>query len=152
MSKENIPQLLFKKHHENASIPHRATAGSAGFDIRYCSDNKQPLVIKSGMPVIVPTGLCAEIPEGYELQVRSRSGLAAKGINVYNSPGTIDSDYRHEIKIILHSIRDDEFTIEHNDRIAQLVFAKVEPVQIVEVYEVSAETSRVGGFGSTGIE
>lgn len=135
-----------------ASIPNRATEGSSGFDLRAHLDC--PQVLPSLGRMIVPTGLSISLPEGYEAQVRPRSGLAAKrGITVINSPGTIDSDYRGEIGVILVNLSTDPFLVEPGERIAQLIFAKVE-VPFLALSTVCGEllqTDRgAGGFGSTG--
>ena len=126
------------------------TVNSAGMDLRaYLPDGE--LVIKPMQRALVPTGLFMEIPVGYEGQVRPRSGLAIKsGITVLNSPGTIDADYRGEVKVILINLSDADFVIKSGDRIAQLVIAKHEQPGVVEV-EVLSETERgSGGFGHTG--
>ena len=134
----------------NNALPNYETANSAGMDLRaYLPDGQ--MVIKPMQRTLVPTGLFMEIPVGYEGQVRPRSGLAIKsGITVLNSPGTIDADYRGEIKVILINLSDTDFVINSGDRIAQLVIAKCEQMEVVEV-EVLTETERgAGGFGHTG--
>lgn len=131
-------------------MPFYETVNAAGMDLRaYLPDDH--IVIKSMQRVLVPTGLFMEIPEGYEGQVRPRSGLAIKhGITVLNSPGTIDADYRGEVKIILINLSDTDFVIENGDRIAQMVFAKCEQMEMLNV-DVLGETERgTGGFGHTG--
>lgn len=131
-------------------MPFYETVNAAGMDLRaYLPDGH--IVIKSMQRVLVPTGLFMEIPEGYEGQVRPRSGLAIKhGITVLNSPGTIDADYRGEVKIILINLSDTDFVIENGDRIAQMVFAKCEQMDMLNV-DVLGETERgIGGFGHTG--
>ena len=130
-------------------LPHYATAGSSGMDVRASLDvaiSLKPLERK-----LIPTGLFMEIPEGYEVQVRPRSGLAIKqGITCLNTPGTIDSDYRGEIKIILINLSEEEQVIQPGDRIAQLIVQKVEKASFDEV-EILNETARAaGGFGHTG--
>ena len=132
------------------AMPAYETVNSAGMDLRaYLPDGE--LVIKPMQRALVPTGLFMEIPVGYEGQVRPRSGLAIKsGITVLNSPGTIDADYRGEVKVILINLSDADFVIKSGDRIAQLVIAKHEQPGVVEV-EVLSETERgSGGFGHTG--
>ncbi|MBO4567431.1 MAG: dUTP diphosphatase [Bacteroidales bacterium] len=132
------------------ALPAYETVNSAGMDLRaYLPDGE--LVIKPMQRALVPTGLFMEIPVGYEGQVRPRSGLAIKsGITVLNSPGTIDADYRGEVKVILINLSDADFVIKSGDRIAQLVIAKHEQPEVVEV-EVLSETERgAGGFGHTG--
>ena len=134
----------------NNALPAYETVNSAGMDLRaYLPDGE--LVIKPMQRALVPTGLFMEIPVGYEGQVRPRSGLAIKsGITVLNSPGTIDADYRGEVKVILINLSDADFVIKSGDRIAQLVIAKHEQPEVVEV-EVLSETERgAGGFGHTG--
>lgn len=130
-------------------LPEYETNGSAGMDIRAAISDE--FVIKSGSFALVPTNLSVEIPEGYEIQVRGRSGLAAKhGIGILNAPGTIDSDYRGEIKIILFNFSSADFIIHRGDRIAQLVLAKVTQAKF-ELTEELTETKRgKGGFGHSG--
>jgi dUTP pyrophosphatase len=119
-------------------------------DVRACLD--APLVAARGGIVTVPTGLAFEIPFGYEIQVRSRSGLARKnGIAVLNSPGTIDSDYRGELAVVLINLGTEPFTIHHGDRIAQLVCAPVLRVSLSETSSLSETDRGGGGFGSTGL-
>lgn len=134
---------------EHARAPEYATAGSAGADLR--ADVPDPVTLAPGGRALVPTGLRVRIPEGFEAQVRSRSGLAAtKGVAVLNSPGTIDSDYRGEIKVILINLGSEPFRVERGDRIAQLVFAPVVRASF-GIVECVDETPRgEGGFGSTG--
>ncbi len=138
-----LSELLYK-------LPEYATPGSAGMDIRACLEN--PIVIGPGAVELVPTGIAIAIPRGYECQVRSRSGLALKqGIFALNSPGTIDSDYRGEVKIILANFSKEPVEINHGDRIAQLVFAKHETAEF-EISDELPESARgEGGFGSTGV-
>lgn len=131
--------------------PAYATPFSAGMDIR--ADLQEPLTLNPLQRMLIPTGLYIALPEGYECQARPRSGLAVKhGITVLNSPGTIDADYRGELKILLVNLSDTPFVIEPGERIAQLVVAKHEHVEWSEV-EVLDETERgEGGFGSTGVK
>ena len=133
--------------------PEYATSGSSGFDLR--ADLETPMVIEAGKVAIVPTGLFFEIPENFEIQVRPRSGLAAKnGVTVLNTPGTVDADYRGEVKVILINLGGEPFTINHGDRIAQGVLAAVTAknyVAFVKLSSISENTERgAGGFGSTG--
>lgn len=133
--------------------PEYATSGSSGFDFR--ANLTEPMVLKSGKRAMIPTGLFFELPENFEIQVRPRSGLAAKnGVTVLNTPGTVDADYRGEIKIILINLGEEDFVINHGDRIAQGVFASVTAkniVNFVKLNEVNTNTERgAGGFGSTG--
>lgn len=133
------------------AMPAYETVNSAGMDLRaYLPDGE--LVIKPMQRALVPTGLFMEIPVGYEGQVRPRSGLAIKsGITVLNSPGTIDADYRGEVKVILINLSDTDFVIKSGDRIAQLVIAKHEQPDVVEVQTLSETERGSGGFGHTGV-
>ncbi|MBD5182599.1 MAG: dUTP diphosphatase [Bacteroidales bacterium] len=132
-------------------MPEYATAGSAGMDLR--ANLAAPLELKPGCRVLVPTGLFVELPVGFEMQLRPRSGLALKsGITLLNSPGTIDSDYRGEIGVIMANLSDTTFTISHGDRICQAVVARYARVdwQVVDSLE---ETERgAGGFGHSGVK
>ncbi len=130
-------------------LPKHETEFSAGVDLR--ANISQPMVLERFERGLIPTGLKLQIPEGYEAQVRPRSGLAFKhGITVLNSPGTIDSDYRGEIKVLLINLGSEPFTIEHGDRIAQMVVANYEKIKLKKV-EVLPKTERgSGGYGSTG--
>lgn len=133
----------------NNPLPEYATMGSSGMDIRASID--QPMVLKPSERVLVPTGLSVEIPLGYEIQVRPRSGMAIKqGITCLNTPGTIDADYRGEIKVILINLSNEPQTIQPGDRIAQLVLQKVEQIKWVPVNELADSERGAGGFGSTG--
>ena len=135
---------------DGATIPLYKTAGAAGADL--CAKISQPLTIKAGKFAMVPTGLYLEIPEGYEVQVRPRSGLAAKnGVTVLNTPGTIDSDYRGEIKVILVNLSDTDFVINNGDRIAQMVVAPVTQAEFIVSDKLSETERGTGGFGSTGV-
>lgn len=139
-------KVINRSHHQ---LPRYETALSAGMDVR--ANLSEPIVLKSLQRALVPTGLFVELPAGYEMQVRPRSGLAAKyGLTVLNSPGTIDADYRGEVKVILANLSAEDFTINDGERIAQLVVAQHAQVEWEEV-EVLSDTSRgAGGFGSTG--
>lgn len=133
----------------NNALPAYETASSAGMDLRAFVDDD--VVLKPFERKLIPTGLYIELPEGYEAQIRPRSGLAIKsGITVLNSPGTIDADYRGEIKVILINLSKDEFTIKSGDRICQMVIAKHEKAEFVEVNEISETERGAGGFGHTG--
>ncbi|MBP3416865.1 MAG: dUTP diphosphatase [Spirochaetaceae bacterium] len=135
---------------QGAILPSYQTAGAAGADV--CACLPQPIVLEPGARAMVPTGLSFEIPCGYEIQVRPRSGLAAKnGVTVLNSPGTIDSDYRGEVKVILINLGSEPFAIAHGDRIAQLIVAPVEQAQFHVVESLSSTQRGQGGFGSTGV-
>lgn len=138
-------------HEGKNPLPAYQTEGSSGVDLYANLD--APSTITFGKPVAIPTGLFLEIPKGYEAQVRSRSGLAVKhGIFCLNAPGTIDSDYRGEVKVILANVSDTPYTVEQGDRIAQLVFQKVEHVTFTEVDALTDTTRGAGGFGHTGIK
>ena len=133
----------------NHNLPHYETIASAGMDLR--ANLTEARVLKPLARSIVGTGLFIELPIGYEAQVRPRSGLAAKkGITVLNAPGTIDADYRGEIGVILVNLSNEEFTIQNGERIAQLVIAKHERAEWIEVQELSETDRGEGGFGSTG--
>ncbi len=135
----------------NHSLPAYETLASAGMDMR--ANILEPITLKSLERAMIPTGIFIELPIGYEAQVRPRSGLAAKnGITCLNSPGTVDADYRGELKVILVNLSHQDFTIENGDRIAQMVIAKHERAEW-EVVETLSETERgQGGFGSTGVK
>lgn len=136
-------------HGNNIPLPAYATSGSSGMDIHAAVENEQ--IIKSGETVLVPGGFQIEVPQGYEAQVRPRSGLAIKhSIGVMNSPGTIDSDYRGEVKVILTNFGKQDFTIRRGDRIAQLVIAPVVRAVWTEVDNVEQTARGAGGFGHTG--
>lgn len=144
--------IYFKKHNKKlpAVIPEYKTSGSAGMDL--CSSSENKIIMKSSEVKLIPTNLILEIPEGYEAQVRPRSGLAMKnGITVLNTPGTIDSDYRGEIKVLLINFGKDDFEINYGDRIAQLIVAKYIKANLIHS-EIVSETQRGdGGYGSTGV-
>lgn len=136
-------------HAEGLELPAYQTSGSSGMDLRAAID--ESIVIGSGEGAVIPIGLKLEIPIGYEGQVRTRSGVAAShGLMVLNSPGTVDADYRGEVKVILMNLGGDSVTIDRGDRIAQLVIAPVTRVVIDEVEEIEETTRGEGGFGSTG--
>ena len=137
-----------KKKHPSVPTPAYKTAGSAGCDVTASED----VVIKPGCSALVPTGLFLEVPPGYECQVRPRSGLAlSHGVTVLNSPGTIDSDYRGELQILLHNTSKLPVRVEAGDRIAQFVFAPVIRGVFHEVDELSDTERGKGGWGSTGV-
>ncbi|MCE2742062.1 MAG: dUTP diphosphatase [Fluviicola sp.] len=139
------------KNTSQHELPKYETSASAGVDLR--ANLETAITLKPLERVLVKTGLFLEIPEGFEAQVRPRSGLALKkGITVLNSPGTVDADYRGEVGVILINLSNEEFVIENGERIAQLVFARVEQANWVNV-EILSETARgEGGFGSTGVK
>ena len=131
-------------------LPAYETAGSAGMDIRAYLD--EPVTLEPGKRALIPTGLFMEIPEGYEVQIRARSGLAVKhGIGLTNGIGTIDSDYRGEIKVALINWGEEAFTVNNGDRIAQMVAAKYEKADLEQVEELSDTDRGAGGFGHTGV-
>jgi dUTP pyrophosphatase len=130
-------------------LPGYATPGSSGLDIRAAVS--EDVILSPGSFELVPTNLSVEIPEGFEIEVRPRSGLAAKfGIGVLNSPGTIDSDYRGEVKIILFNFGKENFKISRGDRVAQMVLSKVYFAELVETENLQASKRGTGGFGHTG--
>jgi len=131
-------------------LPAYATDGSAGMDIYAAVE--QDMEIKPGETVLIPTGFSIELPHGFEAQIRPRSGLAVKhSIGIMNSPGTIDSDYRGEVKIIITNFGKQNYTIRRGDRIAQMVIARYERIVWEEVHQLSETSRGSGGFGSTGI-
>lgn len=132
-------------------LPAYATTQSAGMDVR--ADIEEPVTLKPLQRQLIPTGLYIALPQGYEAQVRPRSGLALKhGITVLNTPGTVDADYRGEIGVVLVNLSDTEFTVNPGERIAQIVIAKHEQADLVEV-DVLDETERgAGGYGHTGVK
>ncbi len=134
----------------HAILPYYATAQAAGMDIAACLD--APVIIEPQTTALVPTGFAIELPEGYEAQLRPRSGLALRhSISLANAPATIDADYRGEIKVILINHGKVPFQVQHGDRIAQMVVAKVERASFVEVNALSETDRNAGGFGHTGI-
>ena len=141
-------KIINRSHH---SLPSYATEGSAGMDLR--ANLEEPFTLKSHERALIPTGLYIALPQGYEAQIRPRSGLALKkGIGLLNSPGTIDSDYRGEIGIIMINHSDEDFIINDGERIAQMVIARYERAEWAQV-ETLDETERgAGGFGHTGIK
>jgi dUTP pyrophosphatase len=141
----NIKVINSGKH----ALPEYATEHSAGLDLRANLDGA--LVLKPLQRALVPTGLSIELPEGHEAQIRPRSGLAYKhGISIVNSPGTIDADYRGEIKVLLVNLSDTDFVVEDGERIAQMVVARYERVAWQEAVELSETERGAGGYGSTG--
>lgn len=136
-------------HGQDMPLPAYATAGSAGVDLPACVDTDT--IVAPGKRVKIPTGMAIELPENYEAQVRPRSGLALKqGLTVLNTPGTIDSDYRGEIQVILINLGEEPVVISRGMRIAQMVIAPVTQVQFNEVSDLSESKRAAGGFGSTG--
>jgi dUTP pyrophosphatase len=146
----NVP-IKVKKLMDSAVLPEYKTLDAAGMDL-YAAENA---VLVPGKVTMVATGLAVEIPRGYELQIRARSGMAAKGVMVVNGPGTIDSDYRGHVKILLTYVNElqyGRFQIEVGDRIAQAVLAPVTRAKLIEVEELSDTERGEGGFGSTGVK
>ncbi|MCA1242645.1 dUTP diphosphatase [Stappia stellulata] len=136
-------------HGKDLPLPAYQSAAAAGMDLLAANDD--PLVLQPGARALVPTGIAIALPEGTEAQVRPRSGLAAKhGVTVLNTPGTIDADYRGEIKVILINLGDAPFTVERGSRIAQMVVAPVARAELVEVADLDDTARGAGGFGSTG--
>ena len=142
--------MQIKLLHPHTPLPAYATLGSAGMDL--CAMINEDIVIHPGKRVLIPTGLSLEIPEGFEVQIRPRSGLALKhGLTVLNAPGTIDSDYRGEVQVILINLGEDDVMITPMMRIAQMVMAPVVQAKISVVEELSKTKREADGFGSTGI-
>lgn len=145
-------EIKFKKINKelnNIPVPEYATAGSAGMDVRAALE--KDMLLAPGQIELIPTNISVEIPVGYEIQVRPRSGLAIKhGISVLNSPGTIDSDYRGEIKIILINLSKEAFKISPGDRIAQLILSKIYKADLLESDDLDVSQRGEGGFGHTG--
>jgi dUTP pyrophosphatase len=149
MSKQ-VKIKLLENFDSNLALPSYESSGSAGADVRACLVGDK-LVIAPHERILIPTGLAMEIPKGFEIQVRPRSGISLKtGLMIVNSPGTIDSDYRGELKIIVGNISTKEEIIKHGDRIAQLVLAKVEQADFFEVEILTDSVRGSGGLGSTG--
>jgi dUTP pyrophosphatase len=135
---------------ETAALPRYMSAGAAGLDLSACLE--APITLGPGERAAIPTGLALAIPAGYEGQVRPRSGLAGRhGVTVVNAPGTIDSDYRGELQVLLVNLGREPAVIEHGQRVAQLVVAPVSRAEMVEVDELGATDRGAGGFGSTGL-
>lgn len=146
---DNIIKINAVNNSKN-DLPHYATTGSAGMDVR--ANLSETVELAPLERRLIPTGLFVEIPQGYEIQVRPRSGLALKnGITCLNSPGTIDSDYRGEINVLLVNLSNVPFIINNNDRIAQLVVAKVEKAELILVQQLNETERNAGGFGHTGV-
>ena len=144
--------LIRLPHGEGIELPAYETAGAAGMDLRAAVEADQPMTLAPGKRALVPTGFVFEIPHGYEGQIRPRSGLAFKhGITCLNTPGTIDSDYRGEVKVLLANLGEEAFVIERGMRIAQMVIAPVTQVAVREADEASETARGAGGFGSTGV-
>jgi dUTP pyrophosphatase len=145
-----MTKILIKRLSKNIPLPKYETEGSSGMDL--AANIEQAIEIKPGKSVIIPTGLALSIPKNYEIQIRPRSGLASKNqISVLNTPGTIDADYRGELKVILINLSDKIFKIEKGLRVAQMVLCPVIKAVLKEVDELEETKRGSGGFGSTGI-
>ena len=150
MTTPHIPVVRLA-HAEGLPLPAYETVGAAGMDLRAAVPEHDPIVLKPGARIMAPTGLAFAVPPGFEAQVRPRSGLAAKaGVTCLNTPGTIDSDYRGEVKVILINLGEEDFTIRRGDRIAQLVIAPVTQASWSLVADLDETSRGSGGFGSTG--
>ena len=142
-------RILVKKFDKNIKLPTYKTSGSSGMDLMAYVKNK--ITINPGKTAIIPTGIAVAIPKNYEIQIRPRSGLAAKkGISVLNTPGTVDADYRGEIKIILINLSKKSFTVKSGDRVAQMIVCPVVKAKLQEVKSLPKTVRGKGGFGSTG--
>ncbi len=144
-------KVLFNRlHSHDLPLPRYMTPGSSGLDLYAAVDEE--ILIPSGKIVLVPTGLALAIPEGYEAQIRPRSGLALKhGITLLNTPGTIDADYRGELKLIVINLGDKDYILKRGERIAQMVFSRVEKAEFMEVESLDETLRGSGGFGHTGV-
>tara|TARA_B100000900_G_scaffold323477_1_gene283075 strand:+ start:2000 stop:2437 length:438 start_codon:yes stop_codon:yes gene_type:complete len=142
-------QVLIKKLNSKVKLPNYKTSGASGMDLMaFIEEN---IIIKPKKSALVPTGLAFAFSENYEIQIRPRSGLAAKNnISVLNTPGTIDSDYRGEIKVIIYNHGDEDFIINNGDRVAQMVLTPIVKMELVETNELPKSIRGKGGFGSTG--
>lgn len=144
-----MPQILIKRLFKDVAIPKYETSGSSGLDLEAYINNE--IILKPGQRTLVPTGIAVAIPDDLEIQIRPRSGLAFKqGISVLNTPGTIDSDYRGEIKVILINLGQENFTIKKFQRIAQMIICPIIKVTLLETEELPITIRGKSGFGSTG--
>lgn len=144
-----MTKILIKRLSKKVSLPKYETSGSSGMDL--AANNETKINIEPSQTVVIPTGLALCIPKGFEIQIRPRSGLAAKKkISVLNTPGTIDADYRGEIKVILINLGDESFEVEKGLRIAQMVLCPVVQAKLIEVDDLNKTERGTGGFGSTG--
>lgn len=149
-SKQKLKVKIKKCPHFKGHLPEYKSQWASGFDVQACLS--QPLVLKPGERALIPTGLVFEIPSGFELQCRPRSGLALKkGLTVLNTPGTIDSDYRGEVKIIVINHGQEEYSVQDQERIAQIVLCPVFQAQFEESEALTSTQRGGGGFGSTGV-
>jgi dUTP pyrophosphatase len=154
MAKEEAPRVAVRllPHGENLPLPAYHSAGAAGADLCAAIAPEEKIIIEPGARHLIPTGLVLQLPEGYEGQVRPRSGIALhRGVTVLNSPGTIDSDYRGEVSVLLINLGAEPFEIVRGARIAQLIIAPVTRVSFVEAADLTATTRGSGGYGSTGL-
>ena len=152
MTTPHIPVVQLD-HAQGLPLPAYETNGAAGMDLRAAVAEDAPLTLKPGARFMVPTGLAFAVPAGFEAQVRPRSGLAAKaGVTCLNTPGTIDSDYRGEVKVILINLGEEDFTVRRGDRIGQLIVAPVIQATWAEVESLDETVRGAGGFGSTGAQ
>ena len=141
--------IVVLPHGEGLDLPSRASEGAAGYDLRAAVDG--PVVLSPGARRLIPCGFCMAIPQGWEVQVRPRSGLAVKhGITLINSPGTIDADYRGEVIVPLVNLGSEPFTVQRGERIAQMIFARFEAPELVVVTALEGTARGAQGFGSTG--
>ena len=144
--------LIRLENGDGLDLPSYETGGAAGMDLRAAVADAEPMTLAPGKRALVPTGFIFEIPAGYEAQIRPRSGLAFKnGITCLNTPGTIDSDYRGEVKVLLINLGEQDFIISRGMRIAQMVIAPVTQVRVAEISDVTETVRGAGGFGSTGV-
>jgi len=151
MTKSVVIQFVALPHFDGLALPSYETAHAAGMDLRAAVPENEPLTLAPGARVLAPTGITMALPEGYEAQIRPRSGLATKhGITCLNTPGTIDADYRGEVKVILINLGQEPFVIKRGERIAQMVIAPVTRAELVPVDLLSTTDRGSGGFGSTG--
>jgi dUTP pyrophosphatase len=151
MSSSIKVDVLQLPHAEGLALPAYQSSHAAGLDLLAAVPEQTPLVLAAGQHAMIPTGLVIALPDGFEAQVRPRSGLAARhGVTVLNSPGTIDADYRGEINVLLVNLGREAFTIRRGERIAQMIVAPVTRVELARVDSLSATTRGDGGFGSTG--
>lgn len=151
MSVVEVPFIVLE-HGKGLPAPFQATAGAAGLDLSAAVPENEPMVIAPGDHDIVPTGFALGLPEGYEAQIRPRSGLAAKhAVTTLNAPGTVDADYRGEVRVILINHGKQDFIINRGDRIAQMVIAPVPRIAMIETNSLDKTDRGAGGFGSTGV-
>ena len=151
MSASLTIEILQLDHARDLPLPGYETVGAAGMDLRAAVPEDEPMVLRPGGRTMVPTGLSIAVPEGFEAQVRPRSGLAIRaGVTCLNTPGTVDSDYRGEVKVILANLGEENFVIRRGDRIAQMVICPVVRAEWRQVEALDETTRGAGGFGSTG--